>query len=398
MRILMASHGYPPTISGVTLVVRKIARAMVARGHQVTVVTGSDRITSYEAQDEGVRLIRVQSFSNPFWKEGPIPHISRTDLDRIVAEVNPDVLHLNEAALLALQFVRLSQRADLPLLSTCHYVPHFISQYVGGHVAGTFVERAVWGYSVWLYNQCDRVVFATLAHRQEFLSHGLDTPTTIISNGIDTHRYSRQNGQDIDVEQFYNLPPRPRLLFVGRLAKDKEIDVTIQAMRYVINEMDAHLLLVGRGDYQGRLESLVQELHLQDNVRFLGFVPEEDLPALYRSVDLFTISSTCEVQSLPTLQALSTGVPVIAANALALPEIVLDKTDGLLVEPGDEQGMAEAIVRVLTNQEMARAMGQAGMDVASAHSDERTFDKYEELYRTLVEAEQEPMGAFAASR
>jgi len=398
MRILMASHGYPPTISGVTLVVRKIARAMVARGHQVTVITGSDRIAGYEAEDEGVRLIRVRSLGNPFWKEGPIPFIGRTELDRIMEEFSPDILHLHDAALLALQFIRLSRRASLPLVSTCYYVPRFVSQYVGGETTETLIEKAAWGYSVWLFNQCDRVVFATMAHKQEFLSHGLESPTSIISNGIDTHRYSGRNGQDIDVEQIYHLPPRPRALFVGRLAKDKEIDVTIQAMRRVVDEMDAHLLLVGRGDYQKRLESLVQELSLQGNVHFLGFVPEEDLPALYRSVDLFTISSTCEVQSLPTLQALSTGVPVIAANALALPEIVLDGTDGFLIKPGDEQGMAEAIIRVLVNREMAREMGQAGVDIASAHADERTFDQYENLYHTMVKAEQESMEVLVASR
>ncbi|NLG49714.1 MAG: glycosyltransferase family 4 protein, partial [Chloroflexi bacterium] len=274
MRILMASHGYPPTVSGVTLVVRKIARAMVARGHQVTVVTGSDRVAGYEAEDEGVRLIRVRSLGNPFWKEGPIPFISRTELDRIAEEVNPDILHLHDAALLAMQFIRLSRRASLPLISTCYYVPGFVSQYVGGQTTETLIEKAAWGYSVWLFNQCDRVVFATLAHRQEFLTHGLEAPTTIISNGIDTHRYSRSNSQDNYVEQVYHLPPRPRVLFVGRLAKDKRIEVTIQAMRYVVDEMDAHFLLVGRGDYQKCLESLVRELSLQNNVHFLGFVPE----------------------------------------------------------------------------------------------------------------------------
>lgn len=398
MRILMASHGYPPTVSGVTLVVRKIARAMVARGHQVTVITGSDRIAGYETEDEGVRLIRVRSLGNPFWKEGPIPFISRTELDRITEEFAPDILHLHDAALLALQIIRLSRRARLPLVSTCYYVPRFVSQYVGGETTETLIEKAMWGYSVWLFNQCDRVVFATLAHRQEFLKHGLEAPTSIISNGIDTHRYSRRNGRDHDVERIYHLPPRPRVLFVGRLAKDKEIDITIQAMQHVVDEMDAHLLLVGRGDYQRRLESLVRELSLQGNVHFLGFVPEEDLPALYRSVDLFTISSTCEVQSLPTLQALSTGLPVIAANALALPEIVLDGTDGFLVKPGDEQGMAEAIIRVLVNREMARKMGQAGVDVARAHADERTFGQYEDLYRALVETEQESMEALVTSR
>ncbi len=72
----MLSHGYPPTISGVTLVVRKFSRAMVRQGHQVMVITASEIKKSYESEDEGVQLKRVRAFPNPFWKEGPIPFIS----------------------------------------------------------------------------------------------------------------------------------------------------------------------------------------------------------------------------------------------------------------------------------------------------------------------------------
>ncbi len=398
MRILMASHGYPPTVSGVTLVVQKVARAMVAKGHDVTVITGSDRVDRYESEDEGVRLIRVRSLRNPFWKEGPIPFIGRAELDRITAEFKPDILHLHEAALLALQFVRLGRRTGLPLVSTCYYVPRFVSQYIGGEQMGTVVEKIMWRYSVWLFNQCDRVVFATLAHRKQFEEHGMNAPSTIISNGIDTQRYAMTDGQGEDVEYRYHLPPRPRVLFVGRLAKDKAIDVTIRAMRHVVDDLDAHLLLVGRGDHQRHLEKLVSELDLQNHIHFLGFVPEQDLPGLYRAVDLFAIASVCEVQSLPTLQALATGVPVVAANALALPEIVLDGNDGFLISPEDEKGMAEAITRLLVNRELAAKMGQAGLAIAQLHANERTFEKYEALYQEIIQEQPEMSRVYATHR
>ena len=77
MKILMLSHGYPPVISGVTLVVQKVAREMVRRGHQVTVVTDSDRGGPYRDQDQGVELLRVRSVPNPFWSEGRLPLLGR---------------------------------------------------------------------------------------------------------------------------------------------------------------------------------------------------------------------------------------------------------------------------------------------------------------------------------
>jgi glycosyltransferase involved in cell wall biosynthesis len=249
------------------------------------------------------------------------------------------------------------------------------------------MEILAWLYSIWLYNQFDHVVFSTSAQRQFFLDKGLEVPTTIISNGVDTSRYRPYDGQTTDVEARYGLPPRPRILFVSRLAKDKEIDCLIRAMPKVLAERQAHLLLVGRGDDRPRLEELTEELGLQDFVHFLGFVPEQDMPALYWASDLFAIASTCEVQSLPTLQALATCLPVVAVDALALPELVYDGQNGFLVPPGDTEAIARAILDILGDSDLAARMGQVGLAISLPHAEEHTFDSYEGLYRQMLSAE-----------
>jgi 1,2-diacylglycerol 3-alpha-glucosyltransferase len=384
MRILMASHGYPPTISGVTLVVQKLARAMVQKGHAVTVVTASDRQEPYEATDQGVRLVRVHSWKNPYWKEGPIPTATRAELDALVDEFQPDVLHVHEVAVLALRFRGLARRYGLPLLASCHFVPRFAGWYLGENGLRHPVESVVRNYSVWFLNRCDHVVFATQAHLDFFRKLGMTAPTTIVSNGVDTVRYCAQNGSDPDVENKYHLPPGPRIMFVSRLMRDKEIDVLIRAMPRVAS-LGAHLLLVGRGDDRPRLEAIVQEMGLEQQVHFLGFVPEEDMPALYRAVDLFAMVSTCEVQSLPTLQAMCTALPVVAADAMALPEIVKHQVNGLLVPPGDVEAVGTAMYRILSDREMARRMGQEGRRIVEQHRERYTFDGYEAVYQRLVE-------------
>jgi 1,2-diacylglycerol 3-alpha-glucosyltransferase len=385
MRILMASHGYPPTVSGVTLVVQKLARAMVARGHQVTVVTASERGESYEAEDAGVRLVRVRSWDNPFWSEAPIPVVGQKELDDVVEELRPELLHIHDSALLALQFLRLSRRIKVPLVASCYYVPRFVARYLGGEITEDAVEAATWAYSVWLLNHCDRIVFATRAHRDFFRDQGLKALTAIISNGLDIHRYHPADGVDEAIEVRYNLPGGPRILFVSRLARDKAIDVLIRAMPRVRSQVPAaSLLLVGRGDHRPALEELTAELGLEGVVRFLGFVPEEDMPALYRACHCFAIASTYEVQSLPTLQALATGLPVVAADAVALPEIVKDGVNGYLVPPGDTRAMAEAIVRIVSDPERAAAMAREGLAIVQPHAEEHTFDLYEDRYNSLL--------------
>ena len=385
MRILMVSHGYPPILSGVTLVVQKLARAMVRRGHHVAVITASDQGEAYEAEDEGVRLIRVQGGPNPFWTEAPIPFISHGDLQEIVNEVRPDLLHAHESGFLGLQLARLELDPELPRVASCYYVPRFVARYLTWNgEPSQIVENVVRSYSTWLFNHFDRVVFSTAAHRQFFAGDGLLVPTTVISNGVDVGRYAPGDGYGA-VEQKYHLRAGSRILFVSRLAKDKEIHVLIEAMQHLGSDLGAELLLVGRGDDEPRLRELTDELGLGDHVRFLGFVPEADLPVLYQASDLFAIASICEVQSLPTLQAAATGLPVVAADAVALPELVHDGVNGFLVPPADPEGFARAMEKILRDRALARQMGAASLGIAQEHAEERTFDRYESLWLQAVE-------------
>jgi 1,2-diacylglycerol 3-alpha-glucosyltransferase len=391
MRILMASHGYPPILSGVTLVVQKLARAMVRRGHQVAVVTSSDLEEPYETEDEGVRLIRVAGGLNPFWKEAPIPFIGQGDLAEIVHDIQPHILHAHESGVLGLQMARLETYPDLPRVASCYYVPRFVARYLTPNgESSEIIEKIVRSYSIWLFNHFDHIVFSTAAHKAFFRGKDLAVPTAVISNGVDVCRYSPRKGHDRDVEQEYDLPTGPRILFVSRLAKDKEIDVLIRTMGHLDPEVGAHLLLVGRGDDQTRLQALTNELGLGDRVRFLGFVPEKDLPALYRASHLFAIASICEVQSLPTLQAAATGLPVVAADAVALPELVRDGVNGFLVPPGELEAFALAMAKILRSKAMAAQMGKASFDIAQEHAEERTFDRYEELYLKTIHEHRAP--------
>lgn len=388
MRIMMVSHGYPPTLSGVSVVVQKVARAMVRRGHSVCVVTSSETRNPYETNDEGVHLVRLHAAPNPLWQEGPIPYVSHKEMEEMVRDHAPQILHNHDAGLLGLQAQGISDDLGLPLLATCHYVPRFVARYLAlTREPSDVVESLVWNFATWFYNRHDQVVFATEAHRKSFVEAGLRVPTILISNGVDTRRYCPQPAFEGEVEAVaarYRLPQGKRILFVGRLAKDKEIDLLIEAMETVRQTCNAHLLIVGRGDYRDHLEDEIEKLALEDCCHLLGYVPEEDMPALYRAVDLFAIAATTEVQSLPTLQACATGLPVVAADAMALPELVHDGVNGHLVEPGDAEALGQACARILRDEALAREMGAASLRIVQPHDEQRTFAAYERAYEALI--------------
>jgi glycosyltransferase involved in cell wall biosynthesis len=173
--------------------------------------------------------------------------------------------------------------------------------------------------------------------------------------------------------------------------KDKKLDLLIEAMRVVCDQREAHLLVVGRGSERPHLKALVQKLNLEPYIHLLGYVPEKDLPALYRASDLFAIPSIVEVQSIPAIQAAVSALPIVAANSAALPELVHDGKNGYLVEPLNSQQLGEAILRIINDPELARKMGHASLEIGCAHDERLTFEAYENFYRSLVEVDLEPV-------
>jgi glycosyltransferase involved in cell wall biosynthesis len=383
MRIMMFSHGYLPTLSGVTLVVQKIARAMVKYGHEVTIITASEKHWPYQAEDQGVRLVRVFGIPNPFWWEGPFPYIRPGAIRKLADEFQPDIIHTHENGLLSNLLLNVRWYKRPAFISSCYSLPRYITQYV--HLGGleNKFESIVWKIVLNNLNHFEHVVFCTHTHERDFLAHGLRPPTSVISNGVNIHRYCPEKQPGEDIQARYQLPDGPRILSVGRLMKDKKLDLLIKAMRKVIDQQEAHLLVVGRGSERPKLKTLIHKLNLERYIHLLGYVPEQDLPALYRTSNLFAIPSLVEVQSLPALQAAVTGLPIVAANSAALPELVRDGENGCLVYPLTPTTLGEAILSIIADPGKARAMGEVSVEIGRAHDEQLTVEAYDKFYRSL---------------
>jgi glycosyltransferase involved in cell wall biosynthesis len=358
---------------------------MARSGHGVMVVAASDRGAPYRYEDQGVQVVRIQGGQNPFWAEGPYPKARLQTLKEILDEFPPDILHNHENVFFNLQVLRMRSRLKMPLVSSCYFLPRYITHYMRfGSWGNRQLRSLIWKYIIASLNRYDRVIFSTRSQAKEFLEHGLRVPPVVISNGVNTTRYHLRNGAAGNIETRYHLPDGPRILFVGRLMKDKRIDLLIQAMVRVLAERPAHLLVVGRGSEQAELESLRDSLGLHGYVHLLGYVPEEDLPGVYQASDLFAIASICEVQSIPALQAAASGLPMAAVDAAALPELVQSGVNGFLAPPDDPQALGEAILKILSDDKRYQGFSQASLQIGQGHSETATFQAYEDLYQSLL--------------
>jgi len=145
-----------------------------------------------------------------------------------------------------------------------------------------------------------------------------------ISCGIDLDRFKPTNDGAYLERRFAIPTDKPVLLYVGRLDKEKRIDIILRALPDILRVTNVHLVLAGVGKEKQKLEELTEKLGIRKAVTFTGFVPDEDLQNIYRIGDLFVTAGIAELQSIVTMEAMASGLPVVAVNVMALPELVHD--------------------------------------------------------------------------
>jgi glycosyltransferase involved in cell wall biosynthesis len=209
-------------------------------------------------------------------------------------------------------------------------------------------------------------------------------PVQAISCGVDQTRFRPRPELDrIALRQRYGLEVNKILfLYVGRVDREKGLDVLIQAID-TLQRDDIQLAIVGKGSGLNDLRNLTRSLSLEKRVVFLGYVPGHDLPCLLNSADIFAMPSQAELQSIATLEAMASGLPVLAANARALPELVNHEVNGYLFEGGNVLEAARGIATLAGNRAQWAAMGRASLLKVRPHSLPNTIQRYINLYQTL---------------
>ncbi len=212
--------------------------------------------------------------------------------------------------------------------------------------------------------------------------HGLRTPGEVISNGIDLTRF-RPGPRDEQVRRALELPADcPLALDLTRLMSEKRVQVLLEALAQVDEPL--HLAIAGTGPDAEALQRLSRHLDIANRVSFLGFVPDKLLVELYRLADFFVIPSVAELQSLATLEAMACGLPVIAADAGALPELVYPGQNGYLFRADESAHLAECLRAMLYNRQRWQEMGGWSLRIAATHDCWKALRQWENLYSRLV--------------
>ncbi|GAA2978101.1 glycosyltransferase involved in cell wall biosynthesis [Microbacterium terrae] len=380
LTVLIGADTFLPHVNGAARFAERLAAGLVSRGHDVHVMAPSAGHRNHGVFVETIEGEPMTMHRLPSWRWYPhdwltfvMPFMSKHYARRALDAVQPDVVHIQSHIVIGRGLAREARKRGIPVIATNHVMAENILDFTAlPKFLNDFAIKLAWDDAERTFHMT-RAVTTPTRRAADFLEKTIDISGVIpISCGIEASNYTP------------DLSPRDRnrIVFVGRLTTEKQIDVVLRAITKLDPALDVTFDIVGGGDQRRNLESLATELGLADRVTFHGRTTDEELRALLSRASLFAIASIAELQSIATMEAMASGLPIVAADAVALPHLVHDGENGFLFRPGDVDDLAAKLARVLTQTPEERlAMQQASLDGVKVHDMTRTLETFEALYR-----------------
>jgi glycosyltransferase involved in cell wall biosynthesis len=386
-----------------------LARGLVAKGHEVLVLTPSQNGYRHTEELDGVKVVYLSSTDlkvypdqihevpkkKLFYKNGLKASIFPSrQIKRALSAFRPDVVHVQGSDPIGVAVVGFARKNKIPVVTTEHNQPEVLTQSL--MMPGMMrkpINHMLSSYFVKRQKKSDYITMPTkLAINNLFGNENPGVPIEAVSNGVDLTAFGpgRPDGK---IYTKYNIPDNVKIvLYVGRVDPEKNIWVVLRAFadflyRAKSNGIDklskTLFVVVGDGVDKSRLENEALNIGISDSVKFLGKVTGPDLAEIYKIGTVFATASEIETQGIVLIEAAASGLPLIAVDAGAVAEVCKNGENGFLIKPGDIASMSEAIDRILTDRELRKAMSLKSLEIAEGHSLDKTVDKFIEIYQKV---------------
>lgn len=390
MRILIASDLHWPTTNGVATFGRNLAYGLAARGHEVLVIAPSQTGKRYQEIDRNHRVARTTSLTFPFYQKNFRISVSPySEVKSIIQNFKPDVIHIQSPLGIGRAAIGAGKKMGIPVVATNHSMPENLIENL--KLLAPFarpISYILKEYGERFHRNADYVTMPTQAAIDMFNSNTstLKVPLAAVSCGIDLSEY-KPGPVAKDFRERYGLSKdKPVVLYVGRLDSEKHLYVLLRAFTLLLEKMNAQLVMVGHGNDAENLQQLARELRITDKTIFAGRVSDEDKYMFYRCGTVFAMPSPAELQSIVVLEAMATGLPVVAVNAGALYELCQDGRNGFLTETDNDRMMAEKLLEILQDKTMHKRMAEESLKIAKTHDITHTIDRFEHIYKEVITA------------
>lgn len=391
MKILITTDWYSPVINGVVTSVLNLKDELVKSGHDVKILTLSNKRKPY--RDGDVTYIRSVSVNKLYPKARVrLPFFNRWIKD--ILEWKPDIVH-SQCEFSTFRLAKIiSKRLSIPLVHTYHtvyedYTHYFSRSKVVGKKLTKMLSRRI-------CNKVEHVIVPTQKVELLLQSYSISKRISIVPSGIDIEKFNNNNmGREREIlrSSLSIKENQPVLLYLGRLAKEKNVDEIIENLKEYKGEQIV-LLIVGDGPYRLELEEKASGLDAKVNVIFVGGVEMDQTPSYYAVGDIYVSASNSETQGLTYIEAISSGLPLLCKKDDCLEGVLIEGENGFTFEDSEE--FNKILLELLGSLEMKdKDMSNSSKIISKNYSREIFASNVEEIYRFEIERK---MKAFAGVR
>lgn len=388
MRVAIFSDNFYPELSGISDSIILLARELAKLGHEICFCVPGYSHKNYQVINLPVKELELGdkiSIKRLFSLPAPFAGLqARLALPLfslgLFKTFKPDIIHSQLFFGAGLEGMIRARIGKLPLIGTNHTA---ISEYIKSVPFRLgFFKKISLDYSVWYYNHCNFVTAPSQSVFNEMSQYGFNRPHQVISNPIDTNIFSLTKDK-VNFKRQLELTDNT-IVYAGRLASEKNIEVVIKAVALVKKRIkNVNLAIAGTGKFEPELRQLVKELNLEKEVKFFGTLSQKNLAKLYQAAEVFSIASTSDTQSLTLMQAMACGLPAVVVDSRALPEYVNER-NGYVVKVGDYEAMAEKFILLLGNQKLRRNLSQGAYNFVQQFSAANIAKEWEKLYKKAI--------------
>lgn len=382
MKILITTDLFTTETNGVVTSVKNLSDELVARGHEVRILTVADGLHS--CQIGNVFYIR----SVPIGAIYPDVRMPTSYHHRLIKELirwQPQVIH-SQCEFFSFQFARyISKKTGAPIVHTYHTLYEQYATYVLP-IKGVG-EKAVGTLSKVRLKNVQRVIAPTRKVEDTLRSYGIAAPISVVPSGIRLEQHGRRlsareraaGRRQLGIGQQDTV-----LLNIGRLGNEKNLDELVRYFAAVQPRYTGlKFLIVGDGPAREQLEKLVQSLNMQDHVIFTGMVPPTQVQEYYQLGDIFVSASTSETQGLTYIEAAANGLPLLCRRDPCLRDVMIPGENGYDYE--DQEGFTQGLAAILADDQWRRTASKRSRQIAASFGKDAFGMAVEGIYESVLQ-------------
>jgi 1,2-diacylglycerol 3-alpha-glucosyltransferase len=382
VRIAFFTNCYKPLVNGVVTSISSLKKAYERKGHEVYIF--APKVEDYVDQEKNVFRYRSVNVTGKVKYPLPIPLSFR--VKKVITEFNPDIIHIHHPFLLSSPAIMYGKKFGIPKILTLH-TQYEQYAYYASPVPERVTQEAIKMIISNLAYKIDCITTPSASMKKIIENYRIKSRIEVIPNAIHLMSFREDDEwKRIEIKKKYHLKEDDKIiLFVGRVASEKSIDMIIKSLAIIKKRSPGKekLLIVGHGPAMDELKQLTRTLKIEKDVIFAGAVSYGEIKHYYQMAYVFTVASTTETFGIVTIEALASGVPVLAVKAPGAVDILTDGLDGLLVD-NDTEKFADALEKIIREPELREKLSKGALKTSEKYSIDTISERMLNLYREVI--------------